>query len=135
MGKAMKGWCVALFLGTLGASGCSLDSGDPAGNESGRTESGAGEEATNVATEALTAVGQRCTVRGNPPVTTGCNDGDYCRIEASTNSIPPSCWGTCAGTVKPLSKCTGAFNCLCGTPVCVGGEWTCEGDCGGGTTE
>jgi hypothetical protein len=82
------------------------------------------------------ALGQRCTVRGG--VTTGCGTGETCAVVACTNSIPPTCWGTCQSKAPPPAKggCEGAFNCLCGTPACVNGEWTCIGNCGpGGATE
>ncbi len=97
-------------------------------------------ESTATSTQAL---GQRCTVRGNPAVTTGCGDGESCSLVACTSSIPPSCWGTCrVNTPPPVSKsaeppegCSGSFACLCGTAACVDGEWTCIGSCGSGTTE
>jgi hypothetical protein len=80
------------------------------------------------------AVAQRCTVRGNPRVTTGCAQNEYCSVVACTNSIPPSCWGTCqVAKWVPAPKeeaCSGSFACLCGTPACVDGEWTCIGHCG-----
>lgn len=50
------------------------------------------------------ALAQRCSVFGDPPVTVGCAEGSICRIEACTNSIPPSCFGTCA---KPRAKDAG----------------------------
>src|SRR6185503_2423613 len=82
------------------------------------------------------ALGQRCTVRGNPPVTTGCNSGESCAVVACTNTVPPTCFGTCRQEQPPPKNptCEGAFNCLCGTPTCVDGEWTCVGSCrpGGG---
>jgi hypothetical protein len=40
--------------------------------------------------------GGRCTVSGDPPVTTGCADGATCVPLACTNSVPPTCFGTCA---------------------------------------
>jgi hypothetical protein len=103
------------------ASGCSAESG---------AEQTSAEETTSQSAALL----HRCTVRGEPPVTIGCDAGESCRVIACTESIPPSCWGTCQA--KPtISKCTGAFNCLCGTPVCVDGEWTCQGSCGGDPVE
>ena len=40
--------------------------------------------------------GGRCTISGDPPVTTGCAEGESCVPLACTNSIPPTCFGTCA---------------------------------------
>jgi hypothetical protein len=79
-------------------------------------------------------------VRGNPPVTAGCAQGESCSLVACTNSIPPSCWGTCQVAKRlPAPKeqgCSGSFACLCGTAACVKGEWTCIGNCGSpGPTE
>jgi hypothetical protein len=107
----------ALALGVLiPALGCSAASED---------------ESLDTSTQ---AVGQRCTVRGSPPVTTGCGQSEYCSVVACTNSIPPSCWGTCKVTKLPPPPkeegCTGSFACLCGTAACVDGEWTCIGNCG-----
>lgn len=95
------------------------------------TDQTAATDQTATTTEAL---GQRCTVSGNPRVTTGCQAGQTCGIVACTNSVPPTCWGTCQGrpAPKPTQQCEGAFNCLCGTPTCIDGEWTCVGSCGGG---
>jgi hypothetical protein len=105
----------AVALGALLASfGCSAADVD--------------EGSTGTAEEAL---GQRCRVTGNPPVTTGCEAGEFCSVVACTHSIPPTCTGTCRVAKPPPPKsCTGAFNCLCGTPACVDGEWTCIGSCG-----
>ena len=122
-----------IALGTVGAAlamlGCSGASDD--------TAQTVPSDQTETTTQAL---GQRCTVSGNPAVTTGCTNGESCTLVACTNSVPPTCWGTCRGPSfpKPVSPpgCTGAFNCLCGTPACVDGEWTCIGSCGpGGATE
>ena len=86
------------------------------------------DESTETTAEAL---GQRCRVAGDPPVTTGCAADEFCSVVACTNSIPPMCTGTCrAAKPPPKDGCTGAFNCLCGTPACVEGEWTCIGNCG-----
>jgi hypothetical protein len=78
------------------------------------------------------ALGQRCRVSGNPPVTSGCGADEFCSVVACTHSIPPTCTGTCGAAKPPPPKggCTGAFNCLCGTPACVDDEWTCIGSCG-----
>jgi hypothetical protein len=40
--------------------------------------------------------GNRCTISGQPPATTGCADGETCVPIACTQSIPPTCFGTCA---------------------------------------
>lgn len=40
--------------------------------------------------------GSRCTISGDPLVTTGCADGKTCILIACTNSVPPTCFGTCA---------------------------------------
>jgi hypothetical protein len=40
--------------------------------------------------------GGHCTISGDPPVTTGCVDGETCVPLACTNSIPPTCFGSCA---------------------------------------
>jgi hypothetical protein len=42
------------------------------------------------------ARGGRCTISGDPPVTTGCAAGQTCLPISCTNSIPPTCFGTCA---------------------------------------
>jgi hypothetical protein len=104
---------VAVLGLVLAAIGCSAAEGD--------------EDSTGTGTQAVT----RCTVRGNPPVTTGCAEGETCAVAACTNSIPATCWGTCQAKppVKAPKACEGAFNCLCGAPTCVDGEWTCIGDC------
>ncbi len=105
----------AVALGALLASlGCS----------SADSDEGSAETTTQ-------ALGQRCRVTGNPPVTSGCETDEICAVVACTNSIPPTCTGTCrAAKPPPKGGCTGAFNCLCGTPACVAGEWTCIGSCG-----
>jgi hypothetical protein len=113
---------VLLALGlavVLAASGCS---------------SASTSEETTATSDALT---KRCTQQGDPPVTSGCDSDQTCRLVACTNSIPPSCWGTCQTKVKlPIEKCSGSFACLCGTPTCIDGEWTCVGNCGpGGETQ
>jgi hypothetical protein len=78
------------------------------------------------------ALGERCTVTRDPPYD-NCPVGSFCSLSACTNSIPPTCTGTCRPVDPPVkSECTGAFNCLCGTPTCVDGEWTCVGSCGDG---
>lgn len=43
-----------------------------------------------------TSSGSRCTISGDPPVTTGCADGKTCVPISCTNSVPPTCFGTCA---------------------------------------
>ena len=108
---------------SLGAFGCSAASDDEGTAPSVDTTASTQEELTS-----------RCTVRGNPPVTTGCSDGQTCSVIACTKSVPPTCFGTCQPPPTPApapipSGCEGAFNCLCGTPTCVEGEWTCVGDC------
>jgi hypothetical protein len=109
----------AFVLGaSLGASGCSA-----AGDDERTTPS---VDTTATAREELSS---RCTVRGNPPVTTGCTGGQTCSVIACTNSVPPTCFGTCKPPPPVPNGCEGAFNCLCGTPTCVDGEWTCVGDC------
>lgn len=116
---SIKGFISLFVLAALGlVSACSAEVGEDAASDS-------------------SALAKRCTVRGNPPLTSGCEAGETCRVEACTNSIPPSCWGTCqpSRVILPPGKCEGSFACLCGTPVCVDGEWTCRGNCGGGDTE
>src|SRR5262245_22201159 len=83
LGNPIDCGCLSFFLRAVvagaSASGCSSDFSESAGNDSGSGASAPGEETASAATEALTTVGQRCTVRGNPAVTTGCNAGEYCR--------------------------------------------------------
>lgn len=114
---SLNGSVIGLSLTALVVvSGCSAESG---------SEESSAQSA---------ALGQRCTVRGEPRVTSGCNTGESCQVIACTQTIPLFCWGTCQA--KPtFKKCTGAFNCLCGTPVCVDGEWACQGSCGGDPVE
>ena len=40
--------------------------------------------------------GGRCTIAGDPPVTSGCAAAQRCIPISCTNSIPPTCFGTCA---------------------------------------
>jgi hypothetical protein len=51
--------------------------------------------------------GIRCTISGDPPVTTGCADRNACVPLSCTNSMPPTCFGTCAlaslGAPSPAS--------------------------------
>src|SRR5215471_3481830 len=77
---------------------------------------------TSTSVDQALSTGARCTVRGN--VTTGCASGETCKLQACTNSIPPSCFGICQPAPAPSQKCEGAFNCLCGTPVCIDGVWS-----------
>src|SRR5262249_27712360 len=114
--------CLGTTLALTAGFGCSAA---PDGND----------ESTAMSTEAIGL--PRCTVRGNPPVTTGCQEDQFCSVNACTNSIPLICFGVCQPkrSLLKLVECIGAFNCLCGTPTCVDGEWTCVGDCSlGGTS-
>lgn len=126
----MNGWTKRIgFVFSVGVmslvAGCASASGDA------EVQSTNGDAEARSTSAALAA---RCTVQGSPPVTSGCAAQQYCRIEACTNSIPPSCFGSCQSRA-PISKCSGAFNCLCGTPTCINGEWTCVGNCGPGGEE
>jgi hypothetical protein len=55
----------------------------------------ASDAGTGTQDESLGATGARCTVRGDPPVTRGCEEGEVCIPEVCTASIPPSCAGHC----------------------------------------
>lgn len=57
-------------------------------------EPGADSEATTPDEETQT-VGAQCRTFGNPVITKGCSSGEVCQPVACTNSIPPSCVGTC----------------------------------------
>lgn len=39
--------------------------------------------------------GPRCSIKGEPPVTTGCSEEEVCVPYVCTHSIPPTCAGTC----------------------------------------
>lgn len=56
---------------------------------------------TGTCDPAPTLISARCTISGDPPVTSGCAEGEQCRPYACTNSIPPTCIGTCAGSAIP----------------------------------
>lgn len=116
----MKSFNIA-FIGL--ACGAALSFGCSAANDEASTTEQSATVNQSIGT------GARCTVRGG--VTSGCADGETCKLQACTNSIPPSCFGICQPAPTPSKKCEGAFNCLCGTPVCIDGEWTCQGNCGG----
>ncbi len=80
--RAWIGMCL-VGAGLLAAAGCSVDTGS--------------EEATAVEVEQSVVIGgRRCTVTGDPAVTQGCGENETCRLVACTESIPPSCFGTCA---------------------------------------
>jgi hypothetical protein len=84
--------------------------------------------------QGLTAEGARCTIRGRPPVQTGCAQGESCIVEACTNSIPPSCVGHCgttrflppvgvpdAGISAPAGECESDADCRAVADYCHGG--------------
>jgi hypothetical protein len=102
-----RSWVGALLIGAVlqAAVGCTV---------AADSEEAAAPEGTLETEESLVAAGPRCTVSGDPPVTQGCGAGETCRIVACTNSIPPSCWGTCV----PSGCLYGVAKDCCGNLVC-----------------
>lgn len=48
----------------------------------------------------------QCRISGDPPVTTGCKAGEQCTPHACTDSIPPTCVGTCeAAATLAAQRC------------------------------
>jgi hypothetical protein len=73
--------------------------------------------------EGLTVGGARCTISGDPPVQTGCAEGQSCIPEACTNSIPPSCVGHCGSgfPLGPAVECQSDADCHAVADYCHGG--------------
>ena len=57
----------------------------------------AGDEGQDVADvdQRDDALAAKCKIAGDPPVTTGCKASQTCLPYACTNSVPPTCYGTC----------------------------------------
>jgi hypothetical protein len=83
----------------------------------GQDDESSVSEAPAVQQDALSTPAKRCNISGDPPVEQGCEPGESCVPYACTNSIPPSCAGTCK---KPQPLKFGRCDVSGDPPVTVG---------------